>query len=138
MREVARLFRLLVKPTKPDGFCHMPNVWLRKPEMCSPLSQPCSLVPPVDASGKSEFEGAVVGSTETDAADTGRTEVVDPVTLRVSPEVAVRSAAIANELSEKINAKTKARLVSRVMNKFAAFLITDRQRVLNPISSPVE
>src|SRR3984957_11428095 len=85
----------------------MPKVWLRKPEMCSPLNQPSSAAPPPEASGKTEPEGAVIGNTEPEAAVIGSTAAVALVTLRESPEVTVRPAASAREPSDKTKAKVK-------------------------------
>ena len=75
----------------------MPKVWLRKPDTCRPLNQPCSAAPPPEASGRTEPDCAVIGNTA----------AVALVTLRESPEVTVRPAASAREPSDKTKAKVK-------------------------------
>src|SRR5580700_7681587 len=84
VRDTARLLRLDVKSRSAVGFCHIPNVWLRNPETWKPLNQLSPGVPP---------------------PAWGRTSAAAPVTLRVLPEDAERSAAVAREPDDKTNAK---------------------------------
>jgi hypothetical protein len=104
VRDFARLLRLAVYCLVASGFYHMPKVWLRNPDTCRPLNQPCS-APLDESSGRNEVDAAVAGSTEVDAAVAGRSEAEAPVTLSASPDVTVRSAADAREPNEKTKAK---------------------------------
>src|SRR5579863_6333602 len=121
VREVARLLRLLVKPFRPCEFCHMPQVWLRKPETWKSLNHDVSGPGAGGASGRTPGEVLTV---------VGRTEATAPVTLRPLPGAAVRSAANAREPGEK----TKAIAIRTAEMATAAPRITRAARILVPMS----